>query len=145
MVCTENNPGIVDFQDAVAGPITYDVVSLLRDCYVCWPAQQVGAWGEDYRQRARRAGLTGADADTWTLWFDLMGFQRHLKAAGIFCRLWHRDGKRGYLKDIPRTLAYVRAVCAADTRFGWFAELLDEIGLGVCAVENRDSENPISP
>ncbi len=127
LVCESRNPGIVDFQDAVAGPITYDLVSLLRDCYLAWPPEQVQSWAEDYRRRACAGGSTTADRATWKRWFDLTGFQRQLKAAGIFCRLWHRDGKPGYLKDIPRTLGYARAVCAGDARFRWFGELLDEI------------------
>ncbi len=117
MICRETkeggNPGILDFQDAVFGPITYDLASLLRDCYVAWPQERVAAWVSDYRERARRAGLdAGPDSRTFARWFDWMGVQRHLKAIGIFARLWHRDGKRGYLKDIPRTLDYVTAVAA---------------------------------
>lgn len=108
MVVDDGNPGVIDFQDAVAGPLSYDLVSLLRDCYVRWPAGQVDAWVGDYFEAARRAGLTGdVDSATFLAWFDLMGVQRHLKAAGIFARLNHRDGKPGYLADIPRTLGYV--------------------------------------
>ena len=103
------NPGILDFQDAVCGPVTYDLVSLLRDCYVAWPLERVHGWLELYRDGAKRSGVdVGADAAQFLRWFDLMGVQRHLKAIGIFARLWHRDGKSGYLKDIPRTLNYVR-------------------------------------
>ena len=108
MVVDDDNPGVIDFQDAVAGPLSYDLVSLLRDCYVRWPADQVDAWVADYHAAARGAGLTGdVDAATLLTWFDLMGVQRHLKAAGIFARLNHRDGKPGYLADIPRTLGYI--------------------------------------
>ena len=108
MVVADNNPGVIDFQDAVAGPITYDLVSLLRDCYISWPAAQLDAWVAYYFGRAQRAGLLdGVDAAGFRTWFDLMGVQRHLKAAGIFARLNHRDGKPGYLDDIPRTLGYV--------------------------------------
>ena len=108
MVVDDDNPGVIDFQDAVAGPLSYDLVSLLRDCYVRWPADQVDAWVADYHAAARGAGLTGdVDAATFLTWFDLMGVQRHLKAAGIFARLNHRDGKPGYLADIPRTLGYI--------------------------------------
>ena len=108
MVVDDDNPGVIDFQDAVAGPLSYDLVSLLRDCYVRWPADQVDAWVADYHAAARGAGLTGdVDAATFLNWFDLMGVQRHLKAAGIFARLNHRDGKPGYLADIPRTLGYI--------------------------------------
>jgi aminoglycoside/choline kinase family phosphotransferase len=105
------NPGILDFQDAVCGAVTYDLVSLLRDCYVAWPAERVRAWALQFRAAARDAGVdAGASEDEFLRWFDLMGVQRHLKAIGIFARLWHRDGKPGYLHDIPRTLNYVRAV-----------------------------------
>jgi aminoglycoside/choline kinase family phosphotransferase len=112
MIATEakygRNPGILDFQDAVFGPITYDLVSMLRDCYVAWPQERVAAWVGQYRHLAREAGLdVGNDSATFTRWFDWMGVQRHLKAIGIFARLWHRDGKPGYLGDIPRTLGYV--------------------------------------
>ena len=111
MVVDHDNPGVIDFQDAVAGPITYDLVSLLRDCYVTWPGAQVDAWVEGYHRRVQAAGLLeGVDAATFLEWFDLMGVQRHLKAAGIFARLNHRDGKAGYLADIPRTLGYIVGV-----------------------------------
>jgi N-acetylmuramate 1-kinase len=114
MVCDERhggNPGILDFQDAVAGPVSYDLVSLLRDCYVAWPIERVHAWALEFRDEGAAAGIVvGASREQFIRWFDLMGVQRHLKAIGIFARLWHRDGKRGYLKDIPRTLRYVKAV-----------------------------------
>jgi N-acetylmuramate 1-kinase len=107
------NPGVLDFQDAVCGPVTYDLVSLLRDCYVAWPLERVHAWVASYRAAAQRNDVSvGTSEAEFLRWFDLMGVQRHLKAIGIFARLWHRDGKRGYLKDIPRTLGYVRAVSA---------------------------------
>ena len=108
------NPGILDFQDAVCGPVTYDLVSLLRDCYVAWPAQRVRAWALQFRTAAGDAGVgVGASESEFLRWFDFMGVQRHLKAIGIFARLWHRDGKPGYLNDIPRTLNYVSAVSAS--------------------------------
>lgn len=112
MVTEKNNPGILDFQDAVFGPVTYDLVSLLRDCYIAWPRQQVEKWALAYRSQAIEAGLFDRDIDEqqFLYWFDLMGVQRHLKAIGIFSRLNHRDGKPGYLNDIPRTLAYVEEV-----------------------------------
>ncbi len=116
MVTSENNPGILDFQDAVVGPVTYDLVSLLRDCYIEWPREQVEQWALTYLHRAADAGvfeLTADHTDDVLLrWFDWMGVQRHLKASGIFARLCLRDGKVGYLDDIPRTLSYVSDVCA---------------------------------
>lgn len=107
------NPGILDFQDAVYGPVTYDLVSLLRDCYIAWPSERVHRWIAFFMERARDAGVeVGASESQFLRCFDLMGVQRHLKAIGIFARLWHRDGKPGYLKDIPRTLSYVSEVSA---------------------------------
>ncbi len=124
-VTAKNNPGILDFQDAVIGPVTYDLVSLLRDCYIAWPAEQVRAWALGYRAAAARAGVAvGHDEAVFLRWFDLMGVQRHLKAAGIFARLYHRDGKPSYLKDIPRTLDYVRAVAARYAELAGLAELV---------------------
>jgi aminoglycoside/choline kinase family phosphotransferase len=115
MVSDYHNPGILDYQDAVVGPLTYDLVSLLRDCYIAWPRQRVEAWVAGYFELARQTGILRpeqADLETFVKWFDWMGVQRHLKAAGIFARLKHRDGKSGYLKDIPRTLGYVSEVCS---------------------------------
>ena len=103
-------PGILDFQDAVRGPLTYDLVSLLRDCYIAWPDERVYAWVEDYRRRLVDAGLTRVDAATFRRGFDLMGLQRHIKVLGIFCRLWYRDGKKGYLDDLPLVWRYTREV-----------------------------------
>jgi aminoglycoside/choline kinase family phosphotransferase len=103
-------PGILDFQDAVRGPVTYDLVSLLRDCYIEWPPAQVYDWVERYRQRLVAAGMTGADAPSFRRAFDLMGLQRHIKVLGIFCRLWYRDGKAGYLDDLPLVWRYTRDV-----------------------------------
>jgi len=109
MVSDTHNPGVLDFQDAVIGPVTYDLVSLLRDCYINWPAQQVEAWLAGYYGRLVEAGMLppDADLDRFRRWFDLMGVQRHLKAIGIFARLNLRDAKPAYLRDIPRTLNYV--------------------------------------
>jgi len=120
------NPGILDFQDAVAGAVTYDVVSLLRDCYIAWPIERVHAWALQFREQARTAGVeTGSDAGEFLRWLDLMGVQRHLKAIGIFARLWHRDGKRGYLRDIPRTLKYVRDVSGEYRELAFLARFID--------------------
>ncbi|TVP57603.1 MAG: aminoglycoside phosphotransferase [Halomonadaceae bacterium] len=107
LVTGANSPGIIDFQDAVIGPVTYDLVSLLKDCYVRWPVEAVARWVEQYRQQSQAQGLHQADSATFTQWFELMGMQRHLKAAGIFARLAKRDGKAGYLADVPRTVNYL--------------------------------------
>jgi aminoglycoside/choline kinase family phosphotransferase len=134
MVTAHNNPGILDFQDAVAGPVTYDLVSLLRDCYIAWPREQVVDWAKGYFELARQSGLpVGEDDAQFLRWFDLMGVQRHLKAAGIFARLHHRDGKPGYLADIPRTLGYVLEVSARYPELAGLYRLLATLpieGLG---------------
>jgi N-acetylmuramate 1-kinase len=111
MVTEAACPGILDFQDAVIGPITYDLVSLLRDCYIAWPDSKVDAWMMAYYQRLVNVGLlVHCPPAKFKRWFDLMGMQRHLKAIGIFARLHLRDGKSNYLTDIPRTLNYVATV-----------------------------------
>lgn len=118
---SHNNPGIVDFQDAVVGPVTYDLISLLKDCYIAWPAHQVKAWILEYHTRALAAGIISLrDQSEFMRWVDLMGIQRHLKASGIFARLCHRDGKCGFLDDVPRTLGYV---LEASQRFSELAGL----------------------
>ncbi len=99
------NPGMLDYQDAVYGPISYDLVSLLKDCYIRWPGERIRAWVSDYCRKIEPAVVV--EEDRFLRWFDLMGVQRHLKASGIFARLWHRDGKAGFLRDIPRTLSYI--------------------------------------
>ncbi len=126
LVTERNNPGILDFQDAVYGPLTYDPVSLLRDCYVAWPRERVEGWALGFLDLARKAGVPLAcDEARFMRWFDLMGVQRHLKATGIFARLNHRDGKPGYLSDIPRTLGYVREMCGRYAELAEFGDLLD--------------------
>lgn len=102
-------PGVIDFQDAVTGPVTYDLVSLLRDCYIVWPQQEVERWLQDYARQARVRGILPeryTDAEL-TRDFDLMGLQRHIKVLGIFCRLALRDGKTRYLQDLPVVMDYV--------------------------------------
>ena len=108
MLTEHANPGILDFQDAVLGPVSYDLVSLLKDCYVDWPRARVIDWVTGYVEVAVQSGVLRADQEARFLrWFDLMGVQRHLKAAGIFARLWLRDGRRDYLRYLPRTLGYI--------------------------------------
>ena len=128
-------PGVIDFQDAVTGPITYDVVSLLRDCYIRWPEQQVEQWLEYFRKLSLEAGLHRADRETFRQWFELTGMQRHLKAAGIFARLAIRDGKQGYLADIPRTLGYLRDAASRQPALRSFHQWLIEALIPV--VEQR--------
>ncbi len=108
LVTPTPSPGILDFQDAVVGPVTYDLASLLRDCYIAWPRDRVEDWARDYFELAVQSGVLREEHERrFPRWFDLMGVQRHLKASGIFARLNQRDGKTGYLPDIPRTLNYV--------------------------------------
>jgi hypothetical protein len=119
-------PGVIDFQDAVTGPVTYDVVSLLKDCYIQWPEGRIGTWLERYRQNTLDAGLHRADRETFRQWFELMGMQRHLKAAGIFARLSIRDGKHGYLDDIPRTVQYLMVASSRQPALRHFHEWLSD-------------------
>lgn len=128
LMVSDPNPGILDFQDAVIGPISYDVASLFRDAFVSWPEERVLDWTVRYWEKARRAGLP-VDLDFGTFYRDLewMGLQRHLKVLGIFARLQYRDGKPDYLGDTPRFVGYVRAVCARYTALSPLARLLDEI------------------
>jgi aminoglycoside/choline kinase family phosphotransferase len=119
-------PGVIDFQDAVIGPVTYDLVSLLKDCYVAWPQQRVDGWAQGYFELALQSGVLRAEHENdFMRWFDLMGAQRHLKAAGIFARLNHRDNKPGYLKDIPRTLGYIVAAAERRPELQGLAEFID--------------------
>jgi aminoglycoside/choline kinase family phosphotransferase len=108
MVTRVHSPGIIDFQDAIAGPVGYDLASLLKDCYIAWPRERVVQWLTAYRARLlAEGGPAGSGADEFLRWFDVMGLQRHIKVLGIFARLCHRDGKQGYLADLPLTLRYV--------------------------------------
>jgi N-acetylmuramate 1-kinase len=130
MVVADRNPGILDFQDALRGPVGYDLVSLLKDCYISWPRERVVRWVGEYRSLLRsraEAGirLSGADEREFLKWFDLIGVQRHIKVLGIFARLWYRDGKPGYLSDLPLTLKYVRDTCALYPELADLGRLLE--------------------
>ncbi|MDY1546946.1 aminoglycoside phosphotransferase family protein [Luteibacter sahnii] len=109
LVTADRSPGIIDFQGAMSGPITYDLASLLRDAYIVWDNERVEGWVEAYRLRLLDARLLDdtVDTDRFRRWFDLTGLQRHIKILGLFCRLCYRDGKPGYLADLPRVLRYV--------------------------------------
>jgi N-acetylmuramate 1-kinase len=125
LVTRENNPGILDFQDAVLGPVTYDLASLLKDCYIAWPPARVREWVLGYRENLLRAGFKlDADEAEFIRWFDLMGLQRHIKVLGIFARLFYRDGKPQYLADLPRVLAYVRDTASGNPETAAFAEYI---------------------
>jgi len=124
-----HSPGILDFQDAVKGPITYDLVSLLRDCYIAWPPQRVDQLALDYYERARANALIDVQTEQFRRWFNLMGLQRHLKAIGIFSRLNIRDGKPRYLDDIPRTLEYVKQVSAGEDSMVDLLAIIEQLDL----------------
>ena len=127
MVC-EPNPGVLDFQDAVIGPIAYDIVSLLRDAFISWDEQQVLDWCIRYWEAARRAGLpVDADFAAFFRSFEWMGLQRHLKVLGIFARLTYRDGKSRYLADTPRFVGYAQAVARRYPALAPLARLFDEL------------------
>ena len=123
MLTDDNNPGILDFQDAVEGPHTYDLVSLLKDCYISWPAAQVRKWALVFFREAESAD---SDEESFLRHFELTGLQRQLKAAGIFARLNRRDGKPGYMFDIPRTLSYVLEIAPRYPELSFIAELISE-------------------
>lgn len=130
MKIDERNPGILDFQDAVKGPVTYDLVSLLRDCYIDWPEPQVDQWALDFYDFAVLDHLQGITASQFMRWFNLMGVQRHLKAIGIFSRLKLRDGKKQFLADIPRTLNYLKIVGTGEMSMVGLNALINELSLG---------------
>ena len=124
MVTDSNNPGVIDYQDAVMGPITYDLVSLFKDCYIEWPREKVEHWLDLYLARITPTHLI--DRVTLMRWFDLMGLQRHLKVLGIFARLNYRDGKAQYLDDLPLTLKYVLYISKQYKEFKPLKKLIEE-------------------
>jgi aminoglycoside/choline kinase family phosphotransferase len=125
---SEPNPGVLDFQDAVHGPITYDIVSLLRDAFLSWKEEQVLDWCVRYWEKAKRAGLP-VDPDFGEFWraFEWMGLQRHLKVLGIFARINYRDGKPKYLEDTPRFIGYALAVSRRYRELGPLAQMLEKL------------------
>lgn len=134
LMVAEPNPGIIDFQDAVFGPISYDLVSLFKDAYLEWPEERVLDWLIRYWQGARRAGLpVRSDFGDFYRDYEWMGVQRHVKVLGIFARLYHRDGKDGYLKDMPLVAKYLRAACERYRELSPLLRLLDQ-------VENRQAQ-----
>ncbi len=130
LMVSSRNPGVLDFQDAVIGPITYDVVSLFRDAFISWDDERVLEWSRGYWDRARRAGLP-VQSDFAQFWrdFEWMGVQRHLKVLGIFARIRYRDGKPQYLEDAPRFIRYVRTVAQGYDELAPLARLFDELSL----------------
>ncbi|WP_091532172.1 aminoglycoside phosphotransferase family protein [Fontimonas thermophila] len=130
LMFTDPNPGILDFQDAVEGPISYDVISLLRDAFLSWPEARVEHWLRQYWTAARAAGLpVDADFAAFRRACDFMGVQRHLKVIGIFARIHYRDGKPHYLADVPRFIGYVRGVAARYAELAPLLQLFDELNL----------------
>jgi N-acetylmuramate 1-kinase len=132
LIVDHNNPGIIDFQGALAGPITYDLASLLRDGYIAWPRERVEAWVEHYRGQLIDAQLidAGVDQKQFLRWFDLTGLHRHVRVLGQFYRLWYRDGKPGYLADVPRVYHYVVSVARSYPELAAFAALIERHAQG---------------
>lgn len=128
MLTKTNSPGVLDFQDAVRGPLTYDIASLLRDCYITWPDEFVYTQLEQHRQLCVRIGLTQADSKQYRRWFDLMALQRHIKVMGLFCRLNLRDGKPHYMRDLPMVFSYVENICRKYPELADFHQLLENTG-----------------
>jgi aminoglycoside/choline kinase family phosphotransferase len=128
MLTGQDNPGVIDFQDAVYGPITYDLVSIYKDAYIKWDEERVLDWTVRYWEAARKAGLP-VHTNFGDFYRDLewMGVQRHIKVLGIFARLCHRDGKEGYLKDMPLVMSYLRRACERYNGLGDFLRLLDQV------------------
>lgn len=128
LMLTEPNPGILDFQDAVYGPITYDLASLLKDAYIRWEEPEIMDWLIRYWEKARKVGLpVRADFGEFYRDYEMMGVQRHIKVLGIFARLYHRDGKDGYLKDMPLVMDYLHRACARYIDLKPLLNILDEL------------------
>ncbi|NWG86176.1 MAG: phosphotransferase [Hydrogenophilaceae bacterium] len=128
LMVTEPNPGVLDFQDAVYGPISYDLVSIYKDAYIHWEEERVLDWVIRYWEAARKEGLpVPADFADFYRDFEWMGVQRHIKVLGIFARLYHRDGKEGYLKDMPLVMHYLRQACGRYNALAPFLRFLDEL------------------
>ena len=142
MVTDRNNPGILDFQDAVEGPFTYDLVSLLKDCYIRWPAEQVTRWAAQFHSALAERNLVSTGVAPFMRSFELMGVQRQLKAAGIFARLHHRDGKPAYLQDIPRTLGYIIEIAPRYPELQFLEQLIRERCLPALAASSPAGEAP---
>ena len=133
------SPGILDFQGALHGPITYDLASLLRDAYVAWPRERVEAWVDGYRQRLVTAGVLGSDfaPAQFLRWFDLTGLHRHVRVLGQFYRLWYRDGKAGYLKDVPQVYRYVLDVVRRYPELHAFGALIERHAASIDLTQPR--------
>jgi aminoglycoside/choline kinase family phosphotransferase len=140
MVLDDQSLGVIDFQDAVIGPVTYDLVSLLRDCYIAWPKEKVEQWMTLYYQQLVESGLVTEELSLFKRWFDLMGLQRHLKAIGIFSRLHLRDGKSNYLNDIPLTMNYVSQMCQQYPELKAFNQFLIQQVFPIIALNKETAQ-----
>ncbi len=127
LIEAEDTIGVLDYQDAVAGPITYDLVSLLKDCYIAWSPDKIDGWVSYFQERSPNYSTSNFTSETFKHRFNLMGAQRHFKASGIFARLYHRDNKAGYLKDIPHTLRYITDGLKHDPEFADVCELIRQL------------------
>ena len=128
LMVTSPNPGIIDFQDAVVGPITYDLVSLFKDAYIRWDEERILDWMIRYWEKARKAGLpVSTDFAEFYRDFEWMGVQRHIKILGVFSRLYYRDGKENYLNDLPLVMEYLRKTCKRYRELHLLLNLLDEL------------------
>jgi N-acetylmuramate 1-kinase len=146
MVLPERSPGVIDFQDALRGPVAYDLASILKDCYIAWPRARVEAWVQSFRERLVAGGregrqLAGDDAAGFLRDFDLIGLQRHIKVLGIFARLYWRDGKDGYLGDLPRTLDYTLDAAARIPELARFADFARQRLAPALATANAEARN----
>jgi aminoglycoside/choline kinase family phosphotransferase len=129
LMLSEPNPGVLDFQDAVYGPVTYDITCLFKDAFLSWPEERVDAWLRGYWEQAVKLGIpVQASVDEFLRASDLMGVQRHLKVIGIFARICHRDGKPRYLADVPRFFSYIEAVMARRPELIELRNLLTSLG-----------------
>jgi len=136
LMVTTPNPGIVDFQDAVYGPITYDLVSLFKDAYICWDEERILDWIIRYWEKAKKVRLpVAANFTDFYRDFEWMGVQRHIKVLGIFARLCHRDGKNNYLRDMPLVINYLRETCERYSELNFLLVLLDELEIGRQEIE----------
>jgi len=140
MVLPARGPGIIDFQDALAGPVGYDLASIFKDCYIRWPRERVEAWVLAHRQALLGQGarrLAGADDAEFLRWFDLVSVQRHIKILGIFARLWWRDGKSGYLADLPLTVEYLQDSCRRYAELAALGQWLEQVLPHLAAAHTR--------
>ncbi len=140
MHTSERNPGVLDFQDAVAGPAAYDAISLLRDVYIEWPRERVETWLLGYHRDALSQGIPiDTEANEFLRDADLVGAQRHLKIAGIFCRLYYRDGKSDYLRNLPLTMRYLMSECERQPELAALRNLLEDLGV-MAALQKKNAQ-----